>query len=138
VIDFYNEKTDFDLTTNTVFVSELLVKEFGANPNEDKLQELSEGIVIYPSTCFCLDLPKNYASHHFIGSWHLRDTPNPFKDYVHTRYKIEQIVKLKNGRDLVHNVLFNHKDFTPEEFLDKIPLRMITKYIQKKIVKKLF
>ncbi|WP_333850843.1 hypothetical protein [Epilithonimonas sp.] len=53
--------------------------------NPDKLQkqidileqnrELADGIIIYPSTNFCLDLPKNYATHHFVGTWHERDTP---------------------------------------------------------------
>ncbi len=61
---FYNNKKDFDLTTNTVFVSELLKTEYHINSQKDEFQELEDGIVIYPSSYFCLDLPKNDASHH--------------------------------------------------------------------------
>src|SRR5690606_24663838 len=52
VLEFYDKKTDFDLTTNTVFISDLLIDEYGANPEKDEYQELADGIAIYPSTCF--------------------------------------------------------------------------------------
>ena len=138
VLDFYNQKTNFDLTTNTVFVSDLLVNEYKVDPNRDELQILDDGIVIYPSTYFCLDLPKNYATHHFIGTWHKRETPNPFKDYVHARYYLNEITKFQGGNEQVHNVINNRKSISAEDILDKFPLRMLVNYLFKKLKKKLF
>jgi len=129
VLDFYHEKQNFDLTTNTVIVSDLLVKEYGIDPNKDELQFGKDGIVIYPSTYFCLDLPKNYAAHHFVGTWHDRDIPNPFKDYVHAHYKTKEFVEIKNGKKEVHNVIFNMKMFEAEQLLNQIPFRLIVKYV---------
>lgn len=137
VLDFYNNKSDFDLTTNTVFVSDLLINEYKINPEKDEYQELSAGIAIYPSTCFCLDLPKNYATHHFIGTWHKRDTPNPFKDHVHSFYYLNEIVKL-NGTEQIHNIINNQKLIQAETVLDKFPLKMLIKYILKKIKSRFF
>lgn len=137
VLEFYHQKSDFDLTTNTVFVSDLLINQYKVNPEMDELQELEDGIVIYPSTTFCLDLPKNYASHHFIGTWHKRDTPNPFKDYVHSYYYLNEVVKLKDGNKQAHNVFANRKTIEPEEFLDKIPFRIILSYVKRKLLKKI-
>lgn len=138
VLDFYNQKTNFDLTTNTVFVSDLLINEYKVDAQKDEYQELADGIVIYPSTHFCLDLPRNYASHHFIGTWHKRDTPNPFKDYVHSYYYLNEVVQFKDGSKQVHNVVNNHKSISAEELLDKIPLRMLTNYVIKKLKRKLY
>ncbi len=136
VIDFYNEKQNFDLTTNTVFVSDLLVTEYGINPNKDELQFGKDGIVIYPSTYFCLDLPKNYASHHFVGTWHERDTPNPFKDYVQAYHKATEFAAIKNGKKELHNIIYNQKMMNVDQILDQIPLRMLINYLFKKIIKR--
>jgi hypothetical protein len=54
---------------NTVFISKLLQDRFGVDPNSDELQKCADDLVIYPSNIFCLDLPENYATHHFAGSW---------------------------------------------------------------------
>ncbi len=137
VLDFYNDKTDFDLTTNTVFVSDLLINEYGIDPSRDEYQEVADGIVIYPSTHFCLDLPRNYATHHFVGTWHDRDIPNPFKDYVHAHYKVIEFAEIKNGKKEVHNVIYNHKMIEVEKVLDQIPLRMIVNYLKVKLKEKL-
>ncbi len=134
VLDFYHQKKDFDLTTNTVFVSDLLVAQYKIDPNKDEYQELEDGIVIYPSTYFCLELPKNYATHHFIGTWHERDTPNPFKDYVHAYYKLEQLVKIKNGKKEIHNVIHNQKMINSDDILKQFPLRMLIKHTIKRII----
>ena len=136
VTDFYNDKKGFDLTTNTVFVSDLLVKEYGIDPTKDEYQETKDGIVIYPSTYFCLDLPKNYATHHFVGTWHERDTPNPFKDYVHAYYKAREFAEIKNGKAEIHNVIRNMKMMDAEALLDQIPLKLIAKYLIKKLTKR--
>ena len=136
VLEFYNNKIDFDLTTNTVFVSDLLVNEYNINPNKDELQIGKEGIVIYPSTYFCLDLPKNYATHHFVGTWHDRDYPNPFKDYVHAYYKAREFSDIKNGKKEIHNVIYNHKIMGVDDILNQIPFRMIFNYVIKNLFKR--
>jgi len=52
---------------NTDFMSEILVK-LGAKQN-NRLQTLKNGIVIYPNNYFCRPgLKNNYAVHHFTGS----------------------------------------------------------------------
>jgi len=138
VLEFYNQKTNFNLTTNTVFVSDLLVNEYKVDPNRDELQILDDGIVIYPSTYFCLDLPKNYATHHFIGTWHKRDSPNPFKDYVNTFYLLASLKDLANGKEQVHNIFQNKKSINPNAFLDQIPFKIILKYVRSKLISKIF
>ncbi len=136
VLEFYNTKDNFDLTTNTVFVSDLLIKEYGINPNKDEYQEGKDGIIIYPSTYFCLDLPKNYATHHFVGTWHERDTPNPFKDYVHAYYKAKEFSEIKNGKTEIHNVINNMKMLNANDILNQIPLKVILRFALNKILKR--
>lgn len=136
VMDFYHQKKDFDLTTNTVFVSELLKTEYNIDSNKDQYQELEDGIAIYPSTYFCLDLPKNFATHHFVGTWHERDTPNPFKDFVHTFYYLEKLAKIKDGKKEIHNAINNMKMITSDKVLDQFPLKMLFKHVIKRIIKK--
>lgn len=135
VIDFYNNKIDFDLTTNTVFVSELLKNEYLVDTNRDEYQELEDGIVIYPSSYFCLDLPKNYATHHFIGTWHKRDTPNPFKDFVHTYFYLKQLSQNPGGMKQIHNTIFNQKMISEDDVLNRFPLKMLIKHTLKRIFK---
>ena len=133
VLDFYNNKTDFDLTTNTVFVSELLKNQYHINAQKDEYQELEDGIVIYPSSYFCLDLPKNYTAHHFVGTWHERDTPNPFKDFVHAFFYLEKVAKIKDGKKEIHNVVNNMKMIEADEILNQFPLKMLLKHVIKRI-----
>lgn len=133
VLDFYHSKKDFDLTTNTVFVSELLKTDYKIDAQRDEYQELEDGIVIYPSSYFCLDLPKNYASHHFVGTWHERDTPNPFKDFVHTFFYLEKIAEIKNGKKEIHNVINNMKMIESDKILNQFPLKMLLKHLFKRL-----
>jgi hypothetical protein len=137
VVDFYEQKNNFDLTTNTVFVSDLLINEYKIDPNRDELQFLDDGIVIYPSTYFCLDLPKNYATHHFIGTWHKRNTPNPFKDYITTHYILNLLKDLPNGKKEIHNIFQNKKSIDSKDILDQIPFKVILKYLWRKIKSKI-
>lgn len=136
VLDFYHQKSDFDLTTNTVFVSELLKTEYQIDTQRDEYQELADGIAIYPSSYFCLDLPKNYTSHHFVGTWHNRDTPNPFKDFVHAFFYLEKVAQIKNGKKEIHNVVNNMKMIEADAILDQFPLRMLISHLLKRLKNK--
>lgn len=133
VLEFYQGKKDFDLTTNTVFVSELLKTEYQIDSQRDEYQELADGIAIYPSSYFCLDLPKNYAAHHFVGTWHERDSPNPFKDFVHAFFYLEKVAQIKDGKKEIHNVVNNMKMLEADEILNQFPLKMLVKHIVKRL-----
>lgn len=65
---------------NTKLVSKLITEDYLINPNLDEKQEGKDGLVVYPSTTFCLDLPRNSATHHFFGSWDL--DPSNYAPYI--------------------------------------------------------
>lgn len=132
-LEFYDKKTDFSLVTNTVFVSDLLINEYKVDPSRDEYQELADGIVIYPSTYFCLDLPKNYASHHFVGTWHESEALNPFKDFVHTSFHLKNLIEIKNSKKEIHNAVNNKKMFSADDILNQFPLKMLLKHIVKRL-----
>jgi mannosyltransferase OCH1-like enzyme len=69
VLEYYDRLTKFELVTNTVIVTNILIEHYNINVNNDSIQYLDDNIVIYSSEYFCLDIPKNYAVHHFSGSW---------------------------------------------------------------------
>lgn len=63
---------------NTGWISTLITQQFGIDRTQDRHQTgwyQDYGFDVYPSTHFCLDLPLNYATHHFHGSW----MPEKFK-----------------------------------------------------------
>ncbi|MBY8104488.1 hypothetical protein KW487_17690 [Vibrio fluvialis] len=68
-ITFINEDKTFNTTTNTVRITEDLIKVYGVDKNRDVYQKLDDDIHIYPSSYFCSDDKKSYALHHFDGSW---------------------------------------------------------------------
>ncbi|UOA10208.1 glycosyltransferase family 32 protein [Methylobacter sp. S3L5C] len=74
---------------NTDWVSELIIEKYGIDKNLDSMQigidDQGYELAVFPSTCFCLDLPKNYTSHHFAGSW-LQDENRPYKKSIHASY----------------------------------------------------
>lgn len=105
VLDYYNSVKVIDVDsqsnlyqTNTNLVSKILVDEFGIDPNVDSLQVGKDGVVIYPSTTFCLDLPMNYATHHFESSW---------SSYPAGKYKVDLIQDwyFKQIPELLHKVI---------------------------------
>lgn len=61
-----------DEPPNTTWIADLIATAYGIDRDRDCLQTGTDGtdtIHIYPSTHFCLDLPVNVATHHFLGSW---------------------------------------------------------------------
>lgn len=107
--------------------------DYKIDAQRDEYQELEDGIVIYPSSYFCLDLPKNYAAHHFIGTWHEKDTKNPFKDFVHTFFYLGKVKNIKEGKKEIHNVINNMKMMEADEILNQIPLKMLLKHLFKRL-----
>lgn len=81
------------LPTNVVIGSKFLIEEFGVDPTLNKKQignNKVNSFHIYPSTHFCLDLPKNYSTHHFYGSW-LPNKTESAKDAVHQMYIQDEV-----------------------------------------------
>ncbi|MDO5542443.1 MAG: glycosyltransferase [Acinetobacter sp.] len=97
----YTEKEN----TNTYSISEILKNQFLIDPLKNILQigsDTKNTIHIYPSTHFCLDLPKNFATHHFYGSW-LPNKVRSYKENTAENYFNEQI---ESSNNIIHN-----KDF---------------------------
>ena len=99
VLDYYHDKTyqHGAEPPNTGWISKLIAEKYQIDIWCDQHQSGSDGFNtfdVYPSSHFCLDLPMNYASHHFYGSW-LPDKTASFKDAVHVNYYQQQMTKNK-------------------------------------------
>jgi hypothetical protein len=131
VIEYYNN-SKFTLKTNTISISEMLVKEYGANPYLDKLQILSSGIHIYPSNYFCLDIP-NFATHHFEGSWLNEKEGTNYKYYVNMRFFEDKFFENHNIYDAINLYIDNSKinGFKLIKLLIKIYYRFMLNYLKK-------
>jgi mannosyltransferase OCH1-like enzyme len=106
-VDYYQRQKDFNGTVNTSIVSDLLQNEFGADKNNDAAQNLQEGIVIYPSNYFCVNLPENFATHHFNGSWLKDDKGNKICDFstLNTyRFYANKAIELRGEKELVKKI----------------------------------
>ena len=137
--EYYESQTEFLEITNTSLFSDLLVKKYGANDQKDCYQILKEDIHLFPSNYFSLDLPKNFVTHHFAGSWHgaWSTDKNTFKSYVNTYGIVKMFTDIPNGKKEVNNLIFNQKKFEISEILDQIPFRFIVKYVVERIFKKI-
>ncbi len=137
IMDYYLNN-DYKEEPNTAIFSKLLVEEFGADANYDNYQELKEGIALYPSTYFSLDLPINYVTHHFSGSWHdsWTEERNTYKEMVNMYGSLNTIINEKHAKERIKNVVYNHKILEIDTVLDKLPTRYIFNYLLRKIFKK--
>lgn len=123
---------------NTAIFSRLLIEEFGADGEKDTYQELKEGIALYPSVYFSLDLPINYVTHHFSGSWHdsWTEERNTYKEMVNMYGLLNQLSQEKYSKEKIKNVVYNHKLININQVLNQIPTRYIFNYLIKKILKR--
>ena len=137
IMDYYLNN-DYKEEPNTAIFSKLLVDEFGADANNDNYQELKEGIMLYPSSYFSLDLPINYVTHHFSGSWHdsWTEERNTYKEMVNMYGSLHTIIKEKHAKERIKNVVYNHKILEIDTVLDQFPTRYIFNYLLCKIFKK--
>jgi hypothetical protein len=131
VLDYYKDN-DFNTVPNTSIVTDILVEHFGADPCNDQLQQLKEGVVIYPSNYFCVDLPVNFACHHFNGSW-TKDTKGknllPFTDQVRFNYYQQEAIRIRGQKELA-------KSISLWVLLTEIPKRMLRPLTRKINMKK--
>lgn len=137
--EYYEKQTHFEEVPNTFIFSKLLVEKYGANAEKDEFQELKEGILLYPSHYFSLDLPQNFVAHHFSGSWHgaWSEDKNSYKNYVNSYGIVKMFTDIPNGKEELKNLIYNHKQFSSDEVLEQIPLSYILKFATKKLLKKL-
>lgn len=137
--EYYENCKEFSKIPNTKIFSELLVQKYGADANSDKLQHLKNDIILYPSTYFSLDLPKNYITHHFSGSWHgaWTEDNNSYKDFVNTYGIMKLFSEIPNSKRNIKTIIYDHGLMTEDELLDQIPLRYIVKYVKKKLKHKI-
>lgn len=105
VLRYYEDKTyTEDEEPNTNFISDYIVSEYGINPNIDMNQKGNNGndeMYIYSSNYFCLDLPLNYATHHFTGSWLSAERKVSYKDYVHASYFLRELNRIGVNNELI-------------------------------------
>jgi hypothetical protein len=96
ILDYYT-RVDAEAvigTANTVFVRDILVTHFGVDPDSDKLQNCAEGLVVYPSNFFCVNIPENFATHHFAGTWLERQSAAHYSNIVLASFYSDSLKKL--------------------------------------------
>ncbi len=91
VLNHYDRPVADDEPTNTEITTDILRVQFGIDPNRDELQEGADGVVIYPSSYFTLDLSPNFATHHFSGLWLPNRPDRSYKSHVHINYFQSQL-----------------------------------------------
>lgn len=130
LLDYYNDRTYIiSEVPNTQNITKILVRDFGINCAVDEIQVGNDGqntIHIFASHFFCLDLPKNYATHHFYGSWLDEKNERNYKDFVHQNYYLENIKSYSYNRDLTKYVA---KTINPKELV-----RLIYLYVKYKLL----
>lgn len=134
----YYLTSEYKEEPNTAIFSRMLVTDFGADADKDEYQELKEGIALYPSTFFSLDLPINYVTHHFSGSWHdsWTEERNTYKEMVNMYGVLNQLLEENYSKEKIKNVVYNHKIIEIDKVLDAFPTRYIFNYLVRKIFRK--
>ena len=117
---------------NTLFISDIICNEFNIDKTCDMDQTGFDGIHhlhVFASTYFCLDLPPNVATHHFIGSWLDKSTiRRPYKQHVHNQYHLSNI----EPDFLLEN---NHLKYLATQLSFKNILTIIRHYLKSKFRK---
>ena len=136
LLSYYIEQTEFKIKSNTDIFSDLLKKKYNAS-HEDIYQELENGVTLFPSHYFSLDVPKNFVIHHFEGSWLDKKQKTTYKDMVNMYGSLKYLVEKQNGKAVVKDLVYNRKVYTIDQILDQIPLIYIIQYLKDKVLKKL-
>ena len=98
ILQYYLDKNTFEEIPNTIFFSDLLVKNM-----ELMLKKMLSGIEIRSKTLsfhlLSLDLPKNYIAHHFSGSWHgAWSEEKTYKNLVNTYGLMKLFSEIPDGK----------------------------------------
>ena len=130
-VAYYNKQNGFEERINTDIFSEMLEKEYGADRYSDTIQKLKHDVTLYPSVYFSQDLPKNYVSHHFNGSWFGGDEENKHKKMVNIYGLLERLINSPDAERAVHSVINEHKIIDVNKILDLLPKGKIKEYLNK-------
>lgn len=128
-MEWYNRQDGFFERINTDIFSEMLEKEYGADRYSDTVQELKHGVKLFSSVYFSQDLPKNYVSHHFNGSWFGGDSENTHKKMVNVYGLLERLVNYPDANKAVESIINEHKIIDVTAVLDLIPKEDIEAYL---------
>ena len=119
----------FDLTTNTISVTDLMIKKYALDL-DNKTQILSDGLAVYSNDYFC---PKSYvdnrvyktknthAIHWFYASWHTKE------ELAQRKYSI------KRSRYYKRKNIINHIIYFPIILVKKILGKKLFERIKSKI-----
>lgn len=69
VLDYYEKIGIFEDKTINSIVTNILVENFKIDKDNHQLQQGSNGVVIFPSNYFTNEVPTNFTTHKFHGSW---------------------------------------------------------------------
>jgi len=127
---YYDKQAGFVERINTDIFSEMLEKEYGADRNSDTIQHLKHNVTLYPSVYFSQDLPKNYVSHYFNGSWFGGDEQNTHKTMVNVYGLLERLINERNAALAVDSIINEHKIIDVNAVLDLIPKDKIREYLE--------
>ena len=128
-VSYYDKQDSFEERINTDIFSEMLENEYGADRYSDTIQKLKHDVTLYPSIYFSQDLPKNYVSHHFSGSWFGGDEENTHKKMVNVYGLLERLINYPGAENAVKSVIEEHKIIDVNAVLDLIPKEKIKEYL---------
>lgn len=128
IIDYYDAVDVFTNRTNTKIVSDFLINFYKVDPNLDEIQNLEDGICIYPSNYFCLNIEKNYAVHHFQGSWLEENDPN-YDSYLLKNYYKNKFLNYYEKKQIIEK-LYNERFFSLKDLLFFILKKVKQKYVK--------
>lgn len=140
IVDYYNSLEKLDLTPCPKIFSEMLVDSYGIDASTDALQHGKHDLVVFPSEYFSLDLPVNYITHHFGGSWHdsWTEESSDYKSMINAYGSVRSFVNIKDGKKQIKHLIYDKKLFEINQLLDQIPFRFILKYVVTSFRNKIF
>jgi len=104
LLNYYKEREYSDSEPpNTATINKFLIDKFHIDSSSNKNQIGNNGVNtvhIFASHYFCLDLPINYATHHFYGSWLDKKETISYKEVVHEDYYLKKISEYSYNRNL--------------------------------------
>lgn len=108
MIDYYQGKAfKPKQEPNTRTITDILINIYNIQPNSNTLQVGTDGtnsIHIYPAETFCLDIKKNYAIHHFSGSW-IEQKNLSVKNYINMQHLSDELINYNIDKIFILNAL---------------------------------
>lgn len=132
----YDALDKYKQIISTETFDKILIEKYGADPEKDEIQQLKEGIILYPSNYFSADVPINFVVHHYEGNW-LEKDKFFYSQFVNSYEVIKQFTELPNSKETIKHLVYHQKIFSMDQILDQIPLSFIVNYVKKKFLGKI-